>query len=356
MLSKRVLLSLALTAGLLATSCTTLISAYLISQLLDNSAPKRTWSGTVRDTTGNPVGGVLVSVRGEVEGDTNIMKFEDTTETDGAYSISFRWNENVQYKVRVEHDGVILAEQDYGTIELGDRLTDFTIQGAVNVELSGVVRDVDGHPLSGVVVVGASASALDATPITLLDQEGDPQHELTNDSGVFQLNGSIARYGIVCAFHPDHGFAYAVGEDNDDNGSIALDIVMGGGGEHNVNIRVVDGNNAPISNQVLDASRQFRLRLDTPFNLAAPVDVVVGANGYFNGMVGEPSDRHPSAVTLLVQSTGADGMADAQHLMDGGTYNITLLKVFNDDPATALVQSDNPLAIAEDSTIVIRVN
>lgn len=337
-------------------SCSTLITAYLINELLNDKAPKRTWSGTVRDTTGQPVGGIDVEVIGEIEGDTNLAKFKDTTDVDGSYSIGFRWNDNVMYTVQVIHEGVIFASEEYGTVELSDRVTDFTIQGAVNIELSGVVRGPDGQPIDGVLVVGASASALDATPVTLLDTGNKTQYDITSDSGVYQLTGSISRYGVVCAYHPDHGFAYAYGEDDDNNGSIALQVNMGDNEDHTVSVQVVDGVGTPISNQVLPAARQFRLRMGTPFNLSAPVDVAVAENGLFPGLVGEPSDTHPSSVTLTIQATGANGIAQDPQEMPGGNYSLWLLNVYDDELATALVQSDNPLVLFEDSTVIVRVN
>ena len=39
--------------------CSTVITALLINELLNDEAPKRNWSGVVRDTTGEPVGGMV---------------------------------------------------------------------------------------------------------------------------------------------------------------------------------------------------------------------------------------------------------------------------------------------------------
>ena len=343
-------------ASFVLASCSTLVTAYLLSQLLDEQAPKRTWSGTIRDTTGNPVGGIDIEVLGEIEGDTNVAKFKDTTDVDGSYTISFRWNKNVMYTVRVVHEGVIFASEEYGTIQLSDRVSDFVIQGAVNVELSGVVRGPDGDPLAGVVVVGASASALDATPVTLLNTDNKTAYDVTNDSGIYSLTGSISRYGVVCAFDPDHGFAYSYGEDDDSNGSIPLDITMGGKGNFDVKVQVVDGAGQPIVMQVLDADRQFRLRLGTPFNLGTTMDVAVAENGLFPGFVGEPSDVHPTTITLTIQATGLGGIAETTENVQGGNYDLMLLNVYDDEPATALVQSENPLVLHENSTVIVRVN
>jgi hypothetical protein len=353
---RRSLLAVLGAAVLVLSSCQALVAAYLINQLLNDQAPKKTWSGTVRDTTDNPVGGVTVQVRGRVEGDTNVATFSDVTDAAGYYSIKFRWNSNVMYSIQVTHEGVVLANIDYGTIQQSDRVSDIVIQGAVNVELSGVISGPDGLPLSGIVVVGASVAALEDTPTVLLTESGKTAYDTTNDAGVYQLSGAIARYGIVCAYHPDHGFAYAYGEDTGGNGSIALYLTMGAAGTYAVRAQVVDGTGTPLTPQVLAPGRQFRLRLQTPFNLSAAMDVAVGEHGLFPGLIGEPSDTHPGAVTLTVQATGANGISTSSVDAAGSTYDLRLLNVSDDDPATAMVQSVNPLALFQDSVVVVRVN
>jgi hypothetical protein len=356
MLFRRLLAPAIVLTIILTTGCSQLITAYLVSQLLDDSAPKRTWSGVVRDTSNKPVEGVEVQVRGEVEGDTNIMKFTDTTDAEGKYQIKFRWNKQVQYTVQIVHEGVVMANEEFGTIQLGDRSNDFVIQGAVKVQLSGVVRGPNGQPLNGVLLIGASATALNATPVVLLNTTGKTQYQVTSDSGVYTLEGTIGRYGIVCAYHPDYGFAYVYGEDTDHNGSIALNLDMGASGNFNVKIQVVDGTLQPIASQILPAARQFRCRLGVPFNLGSAVDAAVSENSLFQGLVGKPSDKHPNAVTFTVQATGANGIAEDQRVVAGGSYQLTLLNVLNDEQATALVRSENPLVLHEDSTVAVQVN
>jgi hypothetical protein len=76
-------------------SCSTIVAALLINELLNDEAPKRKWTGTVTDTTGEPVGGLLVQVRAEVEGDDDTLSFSDTTGLDGKYEIGYRWHEDV---------------------------------------------------------------------------------------------------------------------------------------------------------------------------------------------------------------------------------------------------------------------
>jgi hypothetical protein len=204
--------------------------------------------------------------------------------------------------------------------------------------------------------VGASASSLDDTPVALLDTDGNVNYVVTNDSGVFDLQGNVGKYGIVCAFHPDHGFAYAYAEDTDANGSIPLNIDMGAPGTYNVSVKVVDGTLTPLANQVLSADRRFRLRLYQPFNLGSVVDQVVADNGLFPGLVGDPSELHQATVTISVLSTGDDGIAELNEDAVGGNYNLELLKVDSDEAATALVLTDTPLVLYKDTTVVVRVN
>ncbi|MCH7472268.1 carboxypeptidase regulatory-like domain-containing protein [bacterium] len=341
---------------LLASSCSTLIAAYLINELLNDSAPRRTWSGSVSDTSGQPVGGVTVKVLAEVEGDDNIAVYDDETNVDGKYSIRFSWARQVEFTVRVVHEGVVFSELYFGKIDLDNQVTDFVIQSAISTELSGVVYDFNGDPVEGALVIGASASSLGATPKVLLNQSGDTQYEVTNESGVFQLEGSVARYGIACAYHPDHGFAYSSGEDDDSDGSIALNIDMGAAGSYRIRVQVLDGTGAPIPQQVLPPARQFRLRLHAPFNLGGAIDDLVSDVGLFPGLVGNPSDSHPATVTITVQATGTGGFAEDEPMVDGGNYELSLLNVEDDDPATALVTSSNPLVLFQNTTVVVRVN
>jgi len=226
----------------------------------------------------------------------------------------------------------------------------------VSTSLSGVVRDHLGDPIKGALVVGASAASLDDTPVAILDKDGNPAFVVTNDSGVFDIQGAVGKYGIACAFHPDHGFSYAYAEDADANGSIPLNIDMGAPGTYNVKVKVVDGTLTPLANQVLSADRRFRLRLYQPFNLGSIVDQVVADESLFPGLVGDPSELHQSNVTINVLSTGDDGIAQLNEDAVGGNYSIELLKVESDDPATALVVSETPLVLYKDTTVVVRVN
>ena len=353
----RIVLALAFALSILAYSCSAIVAAYLVNQLLNDKAPKKTWSGHVKDSTGDPVAGVKVEVRGTVAGDSNVATFADETDATGYFAIAFRWNQNVEYSIRVTQGGVVLKEVDYGTIDKSDRVSELTINGAVNVELSGIVKGPDGLPLKGVVVVGASADGLDMTPVPF-QSGGKIQYKITNDAGIYSLTGAVSKYGVVCAYHPDRGFAYSYKDDSDKNGSIPIDdIVMGAVGEYTVKAQVVDNNGTPLTPQVLSPARQFRLRLQTPFNLSSAVNVVVAENGLFPGLAGDPGDTHPDAVTLTVQAVGASGFSTSTIQVPGSSYQIYLLNVNNDDPATALVfGTANPLPLYQNSTVVVKVN
>lgn len=340
----------------LACSCETVVATLLVRELLDDSAPKRSWSGRVVDTKGEAVGGVLVQVRAEVSGDEDLLSFSDETDNSGEYEIGYRWHKDVNYTVRVVFEGQVLAEKFEGKIELKDQETDFVLQATLSSEVSGVVMDAEGNPLDGVVVVAASAQSLGGIPSPFLNDMGSPRYMVTGDAGIFQLEGAVAQYGIVCAFHPDHGFAYDYGIDNDADGSIAMSLRMGRSGNHEVKVQVRDGNDDPIILQVLDPDRRFRLRLYEPWNLSATIDEVVTQDDLFPGLVGDPSDQHPETVEITVQATDLEGFGENSEFIRGGNYFMQLLRIEDDSQATALIQSDNPLALAGDDVVIVRVN
>jgi hypothetical protein len=118
---------IAVAALLLVNGCATALAGLLVYELLDDEAPVRTYTGTVRDTNGDPVGGLLVQMRAEVVGDSNVVHFSDTTNLDGDYTIKFRWNEDVNYSIRVIHEGTVYAEESLGHLPLQDQQQDFTI-------------------------------------------------------------------------------------------------------------------------------------------------------------------------------------------------------------------------------------
>lgn len=340
----------------LACSCETVVATLLVRELLNDEAPKRKWTGHVVDTSGNAVGGVIVQVRAEVNGDNDLLSFSDETDNKGEFEIGYRWHKSVVYTIRVVFEGQTLAEKNEGQIELKDQETDFVLQGTLSSEISGVVTGPDNEPLKGVLVIAASASQLGGVPSPFLSDLGQPRYVITGDSGIFQLQGSIAKYGVVCAFHPEYGFAYNYDQDHDANGSLALNVKMGRKGNHEVKIQVRNGNNEPQILQVLDPDRRFRLRMYEPWNLATIVDQVVSQNELFAGLVGDPSEQHPETVTILVQSTDAEGYGENVEFVRGSSYFLQLLRVENDDQATALIQSENPLPLADDDVIVVRVN
>lgn len=128
------LIGLIAATALLAASCTAALAGLLVYELLDDQAPTRTWTGTVRDTQADPVGGMLVQVRAEVMGKDDFMNFSDTTNLDGEYTVKFRWNSDVVYSIRVVHEDQVFAEEIPGQIELEDRETDFTIDLSAPIE------------------------------------------------------------------------------------------------------------------------------------------------------------------------------------------------------------------------------
>jgi hypothetical protein len=353
---KRIFFALVLLGVTFACSCSALVAAYLINQLLDEKAPKKTWSGHVYDHLGDPVAGVTVEVHGSVSGDSNIAKYSDGTDVQGFYSITYRWNDKVEYSIHVLSGTTELASIDYGKVEKTDRVTDINITGSVNMELSGIIRDGAGQPLSGVLVVGASAAERGESPAEFKKSNGKVDYDITNAAGIFALTGSISKYGIICAYHPDHGFAYRDGEDLTDSGSIDLSLAMGNTGTYNVRAQVVDATSNPVASQVLSGARQFRLRLQTPWNMAATIDKAVAENGLFPGLSGEPGDDHPSVQTLIVQATGANGFSTSSIDVPGSSYEVELLNINDNTAATALVLSDNPLALYQASTVLVRVN
>jgi len=113
--------------ALAASGCATTLAALLVYDLLNDEAPVRTFTGTVRDSNGDPVGGLLVQMRAEVVGDSNVVHFSDTTNLDGEYTIKFRWNEDVNYSIRVIHEGTVYAEEVLGHLPLQDQQRDFTV-------------------------------------------------------------------------------------------------------------------------------------------------------------------------------------------------------------------------------------
>lgn len=357
MLRKALLICLTLVAPvILLASCTSALVGYLIYDYLNDSAPKLWWRGTVTDGAGEPVEGLLVQVRAEVLGDDDILSFSDTTDTAGAYDVRFRYNEEVSYTLRALDGESIVFERFIGKIDETEQLTDISLSGIFNAEISGVVTDAAGDPLQNVIILGAFANSLNDVPTVLRDDEDAPLFDQTNEAGIYELNGRMDNYAVVCAYHPDHGFAYASAHDADNDGSVGVNITMGAAGEYDVDVQVVDALGAPIADQILAMDRQFRLRLSQKWDFSAEMDTVVVDNGLFAGRNVTPSDQQPLDVTIAVQATGTDGIAQGQANVAGGTYDLELVNIGDDQPATALVNSDNPLALSEDTVVVVRVN
>jgi len=113
--------------SILLTSCGAAVAALLVRELLNDEAPKRTWQGTVTDSTGAAMGGVLVQVKAEVSGDSDTVSFSDETDFNGDYNIGYRWHNDVNYTIRVVFEDEVLAEKLVGKVELGDQVLDFVI-------------------------------------------------------------------------------------------------------------------------------------------------------------------------------------------------------------------------------------
>lgn len=358
MFKLRLLAGCALAILLAANSCSTLLTAYLVNELLNDKAPRRSWTGIVTDQAGTPLPNLTVQVLAEVAGDDNILRFDDTTDDLGKFDVKYRWSKEVNYTLRVRDQSErVVFEQAFGKLELADRNTDITITGSFGVQLSGVIRDFRGDPVAGALIIAASASGLTDTPTVLLGFDSKPSHSVTTQAGVYTLTGTIGRYGIICVYHPQHGFAYGYGEDLDNDRQVAINIDLGGPGRYNVSAQVIDGFGNPLGNRVLDPNQQFRVRCRQPFNLSEAVDAVVADNPQlFQGLSTNPSVQHPQEFMFLVAATGDNGVASGLQNVLGGNYQIELLRANNDNPATALVISSNPLILARDEQIVVRVN
>ena len=73
------------------------------------------------------MGGVLVQVRANVSGDDDTVSYSDETDFTGAYQIGDRWNEKVDYSIRVVFEEQVLFEEQVGKIELGDQQKDMVV-------------------------------------------------------------------------------------------------------------------------------------------------------------------------------------------------------------------------------------
>ena len=345
-----------MTLAIAATGCSSIVGALLVYELLDDKAPRRDWTGYVKDKDGNAVEGIEVIVKGEVTGDTDVATFSDFTDDEGYYDISYRWNKEIKYTITVEQEGVEIAERYEGRIELENQRTDFTIESFVKGDLVGRIIDFNGDPVNGVLVIGGTVEAVNDPVEIMLNSNEDPTFDLTNINGEYHLGGNLDRYGIVCAFHPTYGWAYAYDDSKQNDGSIELNITLGDTGDYTVQVQVVDNLGQPIADQVLSADRRFRLVLDQPFDMSEAIDLVVQDEDLFGSLSGPPSASHPEREELSIVSTGPNGIANIFEIVPGGTYEITLLEIDTSSPATALVDGDNPLVLFEDATVVIRVN
>lgn len=341
---------------LMLCSCSSAILGYLIYDYLNDSAPKLWWRGTVTDSKGDPVEGLRVQVRAEVLGEDEVMAFSELTDDQGDYDIKFRWSSEVDYTLRVYDGDTVLEDIYVGEVSKEEQKTDITLDDIYNAEISGVITDSNGATLQNVVIVVGSTNNLSADPTILINSEDAIVFDETNEAGIYSIDGRFQEYAVICAYHPDYGFAYAYGDDADQDGSIGINIVMGAAGEHAVDVQVVNALGEPIASQILSNAQQFRLQMSQRWDFSEHMDQVVVDNGLFAGRNVTPSDQHPTTVTIAVQATNANGISEGADDVAGGTYDLALLNIGDDSAATALVTSDNPLALADDSVVVVRVN
>jgi hypothetical protein len=344
-------------AALVLSGCSSAILGYLVYDYLNDSAPKIWWSGKVTDSQGEPVAGVRVQVRAEVLGKDDVLAFSETTDKDGDFKLKFRWANEVSYSVRVydENDQTVY-DHFVGKVAKAEQKTDIVLEGSYHAEISGVVRDAEGKTLQNVVILVASANTLEADPAFLRDSEDALVYDETNEGGIYSITGRLLDYAIVCAYHPDYGFAYAYAEDTDSDGSIGLNIVMGTAGQHDVDVKVVNGLGLPIVSQVLATAQQFRVKMSQRWDFSEEMDAVVHDHNLFPGRGITPSDQQPETVVFAVQATDVNGIAQGVNDIAGASYDLSLLRIGDDQLATALVTSANPLALAEDSVITVRIN
>ena len=78
--------------------------------------------------------------------------------------------------------------------------------------------------------------------------------------------------------------------------------------------------------------------------------------GLFPELLGLPSSSHPARETLSVLATIANGFAEDFITLSGGNYHIELLEVSSSSPASAILQSANPLVLHESTVLPVRVN
>lgn len=348
---------IAVAAVVIATSCSSIAAYWLIKELLDEKAPRREWRGLVTDRLGFGIEDAKVTVTATVVGDDDDVAFNDLTNASGEYEIKFRWHEDIRYSLTVDIDNHVVAEKYEGRVELHDQTTDFSIDTFnVSASLFGVVSDFRGDPLAGVLVLGATVDSPTGTPEVLEGSDGLMVWATTDSAGYYEIDGGLLRYGIICAYHPDFGWAYSYDDEKRSNGSINLDTSMGRPGSYTVQVQVVDAQGQPISDQILSAERRFRVRFDQPFDLSTDVDQIVDGEGLFPDLVGLPSNSHPARQTLSVIATLGNGFAEDFITLAGGNYHIDILKIDSGTPATADMQSANPLVLYETTVLTVRVN
>jgi hypothetical protein len=113
--------------ALLANSCAAAGAAIVIGALLNDAAPSRVMNGTVTNADSSPAAGLLVQMKASVAGDDDTIVFSDDTDAAGAYSIKFKWNNDVSYSVRVVDGETELFSEELGKIEKVDFVNDIQL-------------------------------------------------------------------------------------------------------------------------------------------------------------------------------------------------------------------------------------
>lgn len=123
-------LALAMLVTITVTSCFggSVVGGLLLTQMLNSEAPTHTWTGRVTSSAdGTGVGGVLVQVKAELLGSDDVLHYSDTTDYEGNYTVKFRWHEDVNYGLRVVHNGNELYYHNFGKILDQDQSTDMVV-------------------------------------------------------------------------------------------------------------------------------------------------------------------------------------------------------------------------------------
>ena len=128
-MTMRTKLCLLLCVVVFTSSCAAAGAVALLAVLLDDAAPTRVVSGEVTYLSAGPHPDALVQMKAGIAGDDDTIVESDQIGPDGgAYSIKFKWNNEVSYTFRiVTEGGVELYSEELGKIEKVDFQKDVTL-------------------------------------------------------------------------------------------------------------------------------------------------------------------------------------------------------------------------------------